>query len=167
MSIPTRAEVDAFCGSSATRYQRIAAILAPAILLGTIAYILIVWHTLPERIPTHYNMAGEIDGYGGRGTLLIMPIFGLVNDLIMALVGRVPKSWNTGVRVTALNRARVYCLVRDLLADLRLGMAVLFSALAVYHSLLPEHYRGVFVAFTLLLIFVPILRYFIRLPRAR
>ena len=77
MRIPSRAQVDAFCGSPTTRYQRIAGILAPLILLGTIVYILIIWHTLPEQIPTHYNFAGEIDGYGGRGSLLLMPIIGL------------------------------------------------------------------------------------------
>ncbi len=167
MRIPSRAQVDAFCGSPATRYQRIASILAPALLLGTIVYILLVWRSLPERIPINYNMAGEITGYGGRGTLLVMPIFGLVTDLVIALVGRFPKSWNTGVRVTVLNRVRVYRLARDLLADLRLGMAILFGSLAIYHSLMPEHYRGIFVAFTLLLIFVPVLRYFIRVIRAR
>ena len=30
---------------------------------------------------------GQIDGYGGRGTLLVLPIVGLVTDLVMAIVG--------------------------------------------------------------------------------
>ena len=167
MRIPSRAQVDAFCGSPATRWQRIAGILSPVILLGSLAYILIVWRSLPEQIPTHYNFAGEIDGYGGRGALLFMPIFGLVTDLIVAVTGRFPQSWNTGVSVTVLNRVRVYRLARDLLAELRLAMAILFGSLAVYHALLPEHYSGGFVVFSLLLIFIPILRYFIRLFHAR
>ena len=167
MRIPSRAQVDAFCGCPTTRYQRIAGILAPLMLLGSIVYILIIWHTLPEQIPTHYNFAGEIDGYGGRGSLLLMPVIGLVTDLTVAVCGRFPKSWNTGVRVTVLNRVRVYRLVRDLMADLRLSMALAFAGFSVYTATLPERFSGNVTGIMLILIFAPIVRYFIRLVRAR
>ena len=167
MRIPSRAQVDAFCGCPATRYQRIAGILAPLMLLGSIVYILIIWHKLPEQIPTHYNFAGEIDGYGGRGSLLLMPIIGLVTDLTLAISGRFPKSWNTGVRVTVLNRVRLYRLVRDLMADLRLSCALAFAGFSVYTAALPEQFSGNVTGIMLILIFAPIVRYFIRLARAR
>ncbi len=167
MRIPSRAQVDAFCGSPTTRYQRIAGILAPLLLLGSIVYILIVWQKLPERIPTHYNFAGEIDGYGGRGSLLLMPIIGLATDLTVAICGRFPQSWNTGARVTVLNRARVYRLIRDLMADLRLSMALAFAGFAVYQASLPEHFSGNVTGIMLILIFAPLVRYFIRLARAK
>ena len=167
MRIPSRAQVDAVCGGPPSLYQRIAGILSPVLLLGSIAYILILWHKLPEQIPTHYNFAGEIDGYGGRGTLLLMPIIGLVMDLSLALVCRFPQSWNTGVRVTVLNRTRVYRLVRDLMADLRLSMAVLFAGFAIYQANLPEQFSGNVTGIMLILIFAPLVRYFIRLARAR
>jgi uncharacterized membrane protein len=167
MRIPSRAQVDAFCGSPTTRYQRIAGILAPLMLLGSIVYILIIWHTLPEKIPTHYNAAGEIDGYGGRGSLLLMPIIGLLTDLTVAICARFPKSWNTGVRITVLNRARVYRVLRDMMADMRLSCALAFAGFAVYQANLPEHFGGWVLPVMILLIVVPILRYFIRLRRAR
>ena len=167
MRIPSRAQVDAVCGGPPSLYQRIAGILAPVLLLGSIAYILILWHKLPEQIPTHYNFAGEIDGYGGRGTLLLMPIIGLVMDLSLALVCRFPQSWNTGVRVTVLNRTRVYRLVRDLMADLRLSMAVLFAGFGIYQASLPEHFGVWFGPAVGLLVILPLLRCFLRLARAR
>ena len=167
MRSPSRAQVDAVCGGPPSLYQRIAGILAPVLLLGSIAYILILWHKLPEQIPTHYNAAGQIDGYGGRGTLLLMPVIGLAGDLLLALVSRMPQSWNTGVRVTVLNRARVYRLVRDLMADLRLSMALIFGGFGLYMASLPEHFSVWFAVGLSLLILIPMLRYFIRLPRAR
>ena len=167
MLIPPRAQVDAFCGAPATRYQRIAGVVAPALLLGSIVYILVIWHTLPEEIPTHYNASGEIDGYGGPGSLLLMPIIGLVTDLTVAICGRFPKSWNTGVRVTVLNRVRVYRLLRDLMADLRLCCALSFAGFAVYQANLPEHFSGNVTGIMLIVIFAPLVRYFIRLARAR
>ena len=167
MRIPSRAETDAFCGAPSTRYQRIAGILAPVLLVGTIAYILIIWHTLPEKIPTHYNFSGEIDGYGGRGSLLLMPVIGLVTDLTVAVCARFPKSWNTGVRVTVLNRARVYRVLRDLMADLRLCCALAFCGFAVYQANLPERFSGNVAGMMLIVIFAPLVRYLIRLFRVK
>ena len=165
MRIPSRAEVDAFCGSPTTLWQRVLGILSPALLLGTVVYILIRWPHLPEQIPLHYNIAGEIDGYGGRGMLLLMPVLGLVTDGVVALAGRFPKSWNTGTKITLFNRVRVYRLVRDLMAELRLAMALFFGGFAVYQSLLPEHFSGNVIGLLTLLMFVPIVRYFVRLRR--
>ncbi len=165
MRIPTRAEVDAFCGSPTTRWQRILGILSPVVLLGAIVFVLIRFPSLPEQIPIHFNAKGEIDGYGGRFSLLLMPIIGLVMDASLALVGRFPKSWNTGVRITLYNRVRVYRLVRDLLAELRLAMALFFGGFAVYQSLLPEHFSGNILGVLTLLFFIPLVRYFVRLLR--
>lgn len=165
MILPSRAKVDAFCGSPATLYQRIAGVLAPVILLGSFVYLLLLMHTLPERIPSHYNTAGEITGYSSRGALLIMPAVALVTDLIMVIVGRFPQSWNVGVRVTVLNRARVYRLVRDLMADYRLALAVMFCGFAIYQSTLPEHFSSLTVVWMLLLSFAPLVRYLIRIFR--
>lgn len=167
MHIPSRAEVDAYCGVRTTLYQRVAGILAPALLIGAVAFVLLRWRSLPEQIPTHYDFSGEVTGYGGRGVLLVMPIIGLVTDLVVALVGRFPQSWNTGVRLTVINRARIYRLTRDLMADLRLALALLFGGFGVYLSLLPGHFPAWFSALIALLIIVPILRYFVRARRAR
>lgn len=37
---------------------------------------------LPERIPAHYNLAGEIDRWGSRLELLILPLFCLISGLL-------------------------------------------------------------------------------------
>ena len=29
--------------------------------------------SLPDQIPTHWNIRNEVDGYGGKWTLFIMP----------------------------------------------------------------------------------------------
>ncbi|MGX8693020.1 MAG: DUF1648 domain-containing protein [Clostridia bacterium] len=165
MRIPSRAEVDAFCGSPSTLWQRVLGILSPVLLLGSILFILIRFPSLPERIPMHYNFAGEIDGYSGRLMLLIMPVIGLVMDGSIVLAGRFPKSWNTGTKITLFNRVRVYRLLRDLMAELRLAMALFFGGFAVYQSLLPEHFSGNVVGLLVLLMFVPLVRYFVRLAR--
>lgn len=163
MRIPSRAEVDAFCGSPTTLWQRILGILSPVVLLGAIIFILIRWPQLPPQIPSNYNAAGEVTGYSSRGLLFLMPAIGLFGDLSIALAGRFPKSWNTGVRITLYNRVRVYRLVRDMLAELRLALALSFAVITVCQSLALEHLSGNVTGALVLLLFVPLVRYFIRL----
>lgn len=163
MRIPSRAEVDAFCGSPTTLWQRILGILSPVVLLGAIVFILIRWPQLPPQIPSNYNAAGEVTGYSSRGLLFLMPAIGLFGDLSIALAGRFPKSWNTGVRITLYNRVRVYRLVRDMLAELRLALALSFAVITVCQSLALEHLSGNVTGALVLLSLAPLVRYFIRL----
>ena len=163
MRIPSRAEVDAFCGSPTTLWQRILGILSPVVLLGSIIFILIRWPQLPPQIPSNYNAAGEVTGYSSRGLLFLMPAIGLFGDLSIALAGRFPKSWNTGVRITLYNRVRVYRLVRDMLAELRLALALSFAVITVCQSLALEHLSGNVTGALVLLSLAPLVRYFIRL----
>ena len=36
-------------------------------------YLAYVWKSLPDKVPVHWNMAGEIDRYGSKTELLIVP----------------------------------------------------------------------------------------------
>jgi len=48
------------------------------------------WNSVPDRLPIHWNAAGQVDRWGGKGSgLLMMPIIALVCYLTMALVPRI------------------------------------------------------------------------------
>ncbi len=47
----------------------LALILVPFIYLG------IIWGSLPNQVPIHWNALGEIDRYGSKFTLFLLPIF--------------------------------------------------------------------------------------------
>jgi hypothetical protein len=53
------------------------------------------------------------------------------------------------------------------MAELRLAMALIFGGFGIYLSALPEHFGGWIIVLMALLVLAPLLRYFIRLPRAR
>jgi uncharacterized membrane protein len=42
-----------------------------AITVGVTAWL---YGSLPDQIPTHWNIRGEVDGYGGKWTLFIFPV---------------------------------------------------------------------------------------------
>ena len=55
-----------------TRVYWIIAILIVALSAGAAAWIS---PSLPEQIPTHWNIRGEVDGFGGKWTLYLMPVW--------------------------------------------------------------------------------------------
>ncbi len=54
-----------------TRIYWIIAFLLVAIVDGRRRLAL---SSLPEQIPTHWNIRGEVDGYGGKWTLFLLPV---------------------------------------------------------------------------------------------
>lgn len=52
-------------------------------------YLAFIWNTLPEKVPIHWNMNGEIDGWGEKLQLLLIPFVLPVLVYIIFLI--VPK----------------------------------------------------------------------------
>lgn len=38
-----------------------------------VIYLVLIWNKLPDTVPTHWGVNGEIDDYGSKNTLLILP----------------------------------------------------------------------------------------------
>lgn len=57
------------------------------LMLLPLAYLAYVWNSLPETIPTHFNAAGEPDGWGSKNTLIYVSAFlGLGIYLLMSVI---------------------------------------------------------------------------------
>lgn len=73
--------------------------------------------SLPERIPVHFNLAGEADRYGHRATLLILPALSTGLWLLGYYITRrlPPRALNYPVNITDDNLYRQYHLACELL----------------------------------------------------
>jgi uncharacterized membrane protein len=85
---------------------------------------------LPGRIPTHFNAAGQADGWGSPKMLLIFPGFAAAIYLLMSLVSRFPSAFNFPVRVTPFNRQRLEELALSMIAWLKTEVVVIFTWIA-------------------------------------
>ena len=50
-----------------TTTDKILEYLCRIILAGTLVFLIAYWSRIPAQVPTHYNAAGEIDSWGGKG----------------------------------------------------------------------------------------------------
>ena len=80
-----------------TKRHLVLEILSYVLLLVCFIIAIVGMATLPDEIPTHFTMSGEIDGYGSPGTLLILPIIMLICNGMTSLIMHVmpPTMWNT------------------------------------------------------------------------
>lgn len=105
------------------------------ILLGTAVFLTLYWKSIPPEVPMHYNAVGEIDRWGSRKSLLVLPIISWLIYGLMTVVEQIPSAWNTGVKVTAENRERVYALLGHMLSTLKLLVTVMFAWIVIWCAL--------------------------------
>jgi uncharacterized membrane protein len=107
-----------------------------AIALGALG--LLFWITysalygpdpLPGRIPIHFSLAGQPNGWGSPSTLWLLPIVGAGVYLLITVVSRFPGSFHFPVRVTAENRPRLEELARRMILWLKAELVCLFTGL--------------------------------------
>lgn len=99
-------------------------------------------HHLPERIPTHFDMAGNPNGWGSPVGLLLLPIIGLAVYLFMTVISMFPSTFHFSMQVTAENRPRLVALAISVIAFCKLEMLCLF--LWIQHTIIeaartPQH----------------------------
>jgi hypothetical protein len=82
---------------------------------------------LPDSIPTHFNAAGQANGWGSPHMLLVFPIIATAIYLLMTLVSRFPSAFNFPVRVTPFNRQRLEELALGMIAWLKAEVVVFFT----------------------------------------
>jgi uncharacterized membrane protein len=129
-----------------TLYHKVIFILSVCIIVGTFLYLFIVWSQLPDKVPGHFNGAGEIDRWGSKYELIAIPIISLFMFLGISLMEKYPSVWNTGVTVTEENKERVYREVKNMIVTLKLLIPLTFTFITVYASLakpLPSWYLPV------------------------
>ena len=101
--------------------------LSLVVLLGTAVFLVLYWRDIPQKVPMHFNAAGQIDRWGSKAELLILPVIAWLLYLMMTVVEQLPGAWNTGVKVTEENRERVYALLAHMLSTLKFLTVVLFA----------------------------------------
>lgn len=122
--------------------------------------------SLPDTIPTHFNAAGEVDGYGHKQTLLGIPIILSVLFVGMTILNRYPHIFNYPTAITEENYLRQYTQATRLIRYLKLTIVLIFG-LVIYFIL--RSVRGQseglgvwFVPAILALTMLPVLIYLVK-----
>ncbi|MEN9832077.1 MAG: hypothetical protein RLZZ487_1682, partial [Pseudomonadota bacterium] len=66
------------------------------------------YSSLPDTIPTHFNAAGEADGFGRKASIVSLPVVASLLYIGLTLLNRVPHSFNFPTPITQDNALRQY-----------------------------------------------------------
>ena len=101
--------------------------------LGTIIFLIIVWSKLPEEVPAHYNAIGEIDRWGSKWELLILPGLGAFIILLMQTFEKFPETHNYPQRFNESNAEQFYLHSRKMINQLK-NICLIIFALILFES---------------------------------
>lgn len=95
------------------------------LLLGAAVDLALRMPTLPDRIPVHFDAAGNPDRWGSPGEAWGVVVVMLVVQGLLTVVARIPHKHNYPVRVTEENAQRMYRVSEQMTGHLVLAIGVL------------------------------------------
>jgi uncharacterized membrane protein len=113
-------------------YTWIDIVLEAAASIGMLMNVIIIavyWGILPNRFATHFDFSGKANGWGGRGTLIFLPIIVLVLYFALSLLEKYPESFNYIVEITEENAEYQYKNGRRMIIFLKVCLPFLFGYL--------------------------------------
>jgi uncharacterized membrane protein len=122
------------------------------------------YSNLPDTIPTHFNAAGEADGFGRKASIVGLPVIASLLYIGLTLLNRVPHSFNFPTPVTQDNALPQYTNATRMIRFLKLILVLVFAGIS-YQTIQQANGTGEglglwFLPLTLVLIFVPLI-YFV------
>jgi uncharacterized membrane protein len=107
-----------------------------AICLAGMAFIFwITYHALngpeplPNKIPTHFDAAGNANGWGPPSTLWFLPVVAVALYLFITVISLIPTGIGSTARLTMESRARLQVLTRQMVAWTKVEMICFFACI--------------------------------------
>lgn len=101
-----------------------------ASILGIVASFILLsaaWPDIPERVPMHFGSSGRADSWGGKSTLVWIPMVTIGLYALLSLTERFPQNFNYLCGITEKNAAFQYRNARMMLECLKLELITLFG----------------------------------------
>ncbi len=138
-----------------TRLEVFTDVLSILMLLGNFVYLFMAWLSLPDRIPTHFNGLGEVDGWGGKGNIWVLEGIAIVLWISFTFLEKYPHVYNY-IFLTEENVERQYKNARLMLNVLKTTLTFTFVFLSwqLIHSVKQNESSIGIGSFVLLLLMI-------------
>ncbi|MEH6514184.1 DUF1648 domain-containing protein [Maribacter arcticus] len=101
------------------------------LLIGIWILAILSFSDLPESIPTHFNGAGEADGFGERTNIFVLPIIGTILFIGLTLLNKNPHIFNYPKTITNENALHQYSNATRMIRVLKLIIIFVFGLILV------------------------------------
>ena len=147
-----------------TPSDKLVEVLGWLILLALWGLTISHYSSLPDTIPTHFNGAGEADGFGSKASIIGLPVIETLLFFGLTVLNRYPHIFNYPTAITEDNALRLYTLATRMLRYLKLVLVLVFGGIefmTIQNATGKEAGLGAwFLPLTLVLVFLPLI-YFV------
>ena len=112
---------------SYTVWQKIAEILSAIVIIATLAALISYWPQIADKIPSHYNSAGQPDAWSNKNMLIALAIVQVVLFIGITVLSLFPKIWNIPVAVSEAGKQRMILKTRTMICTMKLLLVIGFS----------------------------------------
>ncbi len=132
------------------------------VIVLNVLVVFAFYFKLPESIPRHFNLKGEVDGYGSKSTLWMLPIISGLSYFLLFMMTTKMKPWNFNypTKVTEKNAPILYALCLQMLVWLNLSIAVLFFIITLEILLKALEIEGLALGWTI----IPLIAFVLLFP---
>jgi uncharacterized membrane protein len=88
-------------------------------VLTCILMLLPVWKSIPQVVPSHFDLSGKVDATGSKSFLLIIPGITIFMYALLTILSRFPHTFNYPFPVTSDNAERLYRVGREMMCWLK------------------------------------------------
>ena len=129
-------------------------------------FIIKNYSNLPHTIPIHYDGAGQVDGFGEKATIFILPLIASILFIGLSILNKYPHRFNYPRNITQDNAFRQYTNATRLTRCIKLIVVFIFGFIAfkTIQNAMGEAY-GLgrwFLPLTMGLIFIPLIYFVIK-----
>jgi uncharacterized membrane protein len=117
-----------------TALDYIVEILAFLLVLSSVVLYVTYYIKAPEIVPIHYNIHGEVDGYGSKISLIGVPIINVLMYVGFTILNRYPHIFNFPTVVTEQNALSLYTIATRTIRLMKLFVCLLF-AYTIWHEI--------------------------------
>jgi len=110
-----------------TRSEWVWDIIGYSFFFGSIILLVIFWGNLPDEVPAHYNASGEVDRWGSKWELIILPISGIFMLLLIQTLEKFPELHNYPKRLNESNAEQFYLNSRKMINQIKNICLILFG----------------------------------------
>jgi uncharacterized membrane protein len=90
------------------------------------------YSSLPGTIPIHFNASGQVDNYGSKSTIFVLPVIGtilFVGMTILTILNKHPHIFNYPVNITVENALKQYTTATRMIRYLKVVIVIVFTCL--------------------------------------
>ncbi len=151
--------------------ERILDVVAIVGIVASFAIVISNWKTLPERIPSHFDFAGNVNRFDSKNILWFFPLSSTFSFFLLKIISRLPHTFNYPIAITTENAPVQYRLALNMMYWLRAEMIWLFTLIQwqiVVAAASPGYgFNPLIILFPMAIVLITVGLYFWRAWKAR